>query len=101
MSLPPPLTFAEGQRRLYGVLVAIAGIAFGMTVLAGGLVVLLGKWSARLEPTQLYVIAGLLVFGCLNTTIIIVGLLLGGPVGRLSVKASKDGAEIDAEGSSK
>lgn len=102
MRLPPPGTFAEGQRRLYGIQVAIAGIAFGLTVLTGGLVVLMGKWAPSLEPTQLYIIAGLLVAGCLNTTIVIVGLLLGGPVGRISGKVS-DGtrtAEIDATGAS-
>lgn len=101
MNLPPPTNFSEGQRALFGIAAGVAGVIFGLAVLGGSLVVLIGHWAPGLEPVQLYIIAGCIAAGCLNTTIVIVGLLLGGPVGRLSVKASKDGAEIDAEGSSK
>lgn len=96
MSLPRPATFAEGQRQLFGIAVGVAGITFGLAVLAGCIVIVFGRWAPSLQPTQLYILAGVVAGGCLNTTIVLVGLLLGGPVGRFSVKANKDGAEIDA-----
>lgn len=88
MSLPPPTTFEQGQRLGYGIAVGIAGIAFGMAVLAGCLVIVFGHWEPSLQPTQLYILACVVAGGCLNTTIVIVGLLLGGPVGKLDAKAS-------------
>jgi hypothetical protein len=100
MSLPPPQTFEQGQRYGYGLAVGIAGIAFGLAVLVAAFVVVFAHWKPELQATQLYILAGLAAAGCLNTTIIIVGLLVGGPVGKLNAKVS-DGtrtAEIDAEG---
>lgn len=99
MSVPPPTTFAEGQRKLYGIAAAVAGISFGLAVLLGGYFVLFGKWTAAQEAARLYILAGLLVSGCVNTTIVIVGLLLGGPVGRFGGKIT-DGqrsVELNAE----
>lgn len=100
MSVPPPTTFAEGQRKLYGIAVAISGLAFGIAVLIGGMLVLFLNWGAAQLPTQLRILAGLLIAGCINTTIVIVGLLVGGPVGRFNAKLS-DGdksMELGAEG---
>jgi hypothetical protein len=100
LNLPPATTFEQGQRKLYGVAAGVAGVAFGLAVLVGGWIVVFGKWGPALLPTQLYILAGLLAVGCINTTIVIVGLLVGGPVGKLSGKVS-DGqrtVEIDATG---
>lgn len=96
MTLPAPTTFAEGQRRLYGIAAGIAGVAFGLAVIVGASIVVFGDWGPELVRLQLYGLFGCLAVGSLNTTIVIIGLLLGGPVGRFSVKASKEGAEIDA-----
>lgn len=100
MTLPPPTTFAEGQRKLYGIAAACAGICFALAVLVGGWIVVFGDWGAGLVKAQLYILAGLLAAGCLNTTIVLIGLLVGGPVGRINVKASKESVELDASGNS-
>jgi hypothetical protein len=99
MSLPPPTTFEQGQRKLYGIAAGIAGVCFGLAVLLGGFIAIFGNWGPELLRTQLYILAGLLVAGCANTTIVIIGLLVGGPVGKINAKVS-DGqrtAEFGAE----
>jgi hypothetical protein len=99
VSLPRPTTFEQGQRYAYGMAAGAAGIAFGIGVLVASFVVVFGHWAPSLQPTQLYILAGLAAAGCLNTTIVIVGLLVGGPVGKLNTKLS-DGTrsiEVDAE----
>lgn len=103
MSVPPPTTFAEGQRKLYGIAAASAGVCFGLAVLLGGYFVLFGTWTPAQETARLRIIAGLLFAGCLNTTVVIVGLLLGGPVGKFGgkVSAGQNSAEINAEASDK
>lgn len=98
MTLPPPQTFAEGQRKLYGIAAAVAGICFALAVLIGGWIVVFGDWGRDLLKTQLYILAALLAAGCLNTTIVLIGLLLGGPVGRMKVSATRDGASVEAQG---
>lgn len=100
MNLPPPTNFSEGQRALFGIAAGVAGVIFGLAVLGGSLVVLIGHWAPGLEPVQLYIIAGCIAAGCLNTTIVIVGLLLGGPVGRVKVEGEVGGNKvgIDAAG---
>jgi hypothetical protein len=100
VNLPEPTTFEQGQRKLYGIAAAIAGIAMGLAAAIGALIVIFGKWGAALLPTQLYILAGCIAVGSINTTIVIIGLLLGGPVGKLSGKVS-DGSrtvELDATG---
>lgn len=98
MNVPQPSTFAEGQRKLYGIAAALAGVAFGLAVIVGASIVVFGDWGKELVKTQLYILGACLAVGSLNTTIVIIGLLVGGPVGRFSVKASKDAVELDASG---
>jgi hypothetical protein len=96
--LPPPLTFAEGQRYIYGLLAAAAGISSGASSIL--LIVLLtwGGWS-RAEEHRIVTIFGWSLGGFIAAMmVVIVGLLAGGPVGRLRVVASKDGATIEADG---
>jgi hypothetical protein len=103
VSVPPPATFAEGQRKLYGIAAGAAGIAFGLAVLVGASIVVFGDWGPGLVKAQLYILAGCILVGSINTTIVIIGLLLGGPVGKLSGKVT-DGqrsAEINAEAGDK
>lgn len=101
MIVPPPTTFAEGQRKLYGIAAGAAGIAFGLAVLVAASIVAFGDWGKELLRPQLYILAGCILAGCINTTIVIIGLLLGGPVGKFSGEVS-DGArsaKINAEAS--
>jgi hypothetical protein len=66
---------------------------------AGFMVALLmwGGWSAD-EQHSIVLIFGWSLGGLIAAmTVVIVGLLAGGPVGRFKVAASKDGASIEAD----
>ena len=98
--LPPPLTFAEGQRTIYGLLASAAGMFCGAA--AGLMVALLmwGGWSAAEEHTIV------LIFGCAlggfiaAMIVVIIGLLAGGPVGRVRLSATREGASFEADSAS-
>lgn len=95
---PPATTFAEGQRAIYGLLAAAAGVFCGLS--AVGMIALLmwGGWSVAVERT-IVAIFGWALGGFIGAMIIvIVGLLAGGPVGRFKVSASRDGACVEADG---
>ena len=95
--LPPPLTFAEGQRYIYGVLASAAGMFSGAA--AGFMVGLLmwGGWSAHEEHTIVTIFGWALGAFIAAMIVVIVGLLAGGPVGRFKLSANRDGASIEAE----
>ena len=95
--LPRAQTFAEGQRYIYGLLAAAAGIFCGAC--AVGMVALLmwGGWS-RAEEHGIVGIFGWSLGGFIAAmVVVIVGLLAGGPVGRFRVEATRDGAAFEAE----
>ena len=97
ISLPPPGTFAEGQRYIYGLLASAAGMLCGAC--AGFMIALLmwGGWSQSEEHT-IVLIFGWSLGGFIAAMVaVIVGLLTGGPVGRFKVAATRDGASIEAE----
>jgi hypothetical protein len=98
--LPPPGTFAEGQRYIYGLLASAAGMVCGAA--SGVMVALLmwGGWSAAEEHTIV------LIFGCAlggfiaAMIVVIIGLLAGGPVGRVRLSATREGASFEADSGS-
>jgi hypothetical protein len=97
--LPPPTTFAEGQRLIYGWLVAGAGMFCG--AVACGLIAILtwGKWPSTFYG-QIITILGLTLGGfIIAMCFVIVGLLVGGPVGRFkgSVADGDKTASIEAD----
>src|SRR3954452_25499912 len=95
--LPPPASFAEGQRYIYGILASAAGMFCG--AVSGFMVALLmwGGWSGREEHT-IVTIFGWSLGGFIAAMVaVIVGLLAGGPVGRSKVTASRDGASVEAD----
>jgi hypothetical protein len=97
LNLPPPGTFAEGQRYIYGLLAAAAGMFCGACAVATIALLMWGRWSAAEEHT-IVTIFGWSLGGFIAAMIaVIVGLLAGGPVGRLKVAANRDGASIEAE----
>jgi hypothetical protein len=94
--LPPPVSFAEGQRYIYGILASAAGMFCGA---ASGLMVALlmwGGWSRSEEHTIVTIFGWSLGGFIMAMIVVIVGLLAGGPVGRFKVSASKEGATIEA-----
>ena len=94
--LPPPSTFAEGQRFVYGLLAAAAGIFCGFAAVALVILLMWGGWSAA-EEHSIIVILGWALGGYLVAMVaVIVGLLAGGPVGRFRMSATRDGANLEA-----
>jgi hypothetical protein len=95
--LPPPLTFAEGQRYIYGLLASAAGMFCGA---ASGLMVALLMWGgwSRSEEHTIITIFGWSLGGFIVAMIgVIIGLLAGGPVGRVKLTAGRDGASVEAD----
>ncbi|HEX6603810.1 MAG TPA: hypothetical protein VF027_02875 [Sphingomicrobium sp.] len=98
--LPPPGTFAEGQRLVYGLLAAAAGMFCGACAVAMIALLMWGGWSAH-EEHRIVAIFGWALGGFITAmVVVIVGLLAGGPVGRFRVSASRDGASLEADGRS-
>ena len=95
--LPPPRTFAEGQRLVYGLLAAAAGMVCGACATALVALLAWGGWSAA-EEHSIVTIFGWSLGGFIVAMIaVIVGLLAGGPVGRFRVSATREGATLEAE----
>ncbi len=95
--LPPPGTFAEGQRYVYGLLASAAGMFCGASAVAMVALLMWGGWSIA-EEHSIVLIVGWSLGGFIAAMIaVIVGLLAGGPVGRFKVAASRDGASIEAD----
>jgi hypothetical protein len=95
--LPQPGSFAEGQRLVYGLLAAAAGMFCGAAAVAMVALLMWGGWSAR-EEHSIVVIFGWSLAGFIAAMVaVIVGLLAGGPVGRFKMSATKDGASIEAD----
>jgi hypothetical protein len=97
-SLPSPQTFAEGQRYLYGLLASAAGMFCGAG--CGLMVALLmwGGWSRSEEHTIITIFGWSLGGLIVAMIVVIIGLLAGGPVGRVKLSANRDGASIEADG---
>ena len=99
--LPPPGTFAEGQRLIYGLLAAAAGRFGGACAVAMIALLMWGGWSAAEEHT-IVLIFGWSLGGFIAAMVaVIVGLLAGGPVGRFRLSASRDGASVEADRTAK
>jgi hypothetical protein len=95
--LPPPGTFAEGQRYIYGLLASAAGIFCGVCAVAMVALLMWGRWSAG-EEHSIVTIFGWSLGGFIAAmVVVIVGLLAGGPVGRFKIEAGRDGASFEAE----
>ena len=95
--LPPPGTFAEGQRLVYGLLAAAAGMFCGACAIAMIALLMWGGWSAA-EEHSIVTIFGWSLAGFIAAMVaVIVGLLAGGPVGRFKMSATRDGAMFEAD----
>jgi predicted small integral membrane protein len=96
--LPPPTSFAEGQRALYGWLMSAAGVFCGIVAVVMVGLLMWGNWNPAHERLIL-IILGCSLGGFITLMgAVIIALAVGGPVGKFTVKAGKDGAELGAEG---
>jgi hypothetical protein len=96
--LPPPGTFAEGQRLIYGLLAAAAGMFCGACATVMIALLMWGGWSANEEHTIVTIFGWSLGGFIVAMVVVIVGLLAGGPVGRFRLTAGRDGATLEADG---
>jgi hypothetical protein len=96
--LPPPGTFAEGQRLIYGLLAAAAGMFCGAAAAVLVALLMWGGWSVSEEHTIVSIFGWSLGGFIAAMVAVIVGLLTGGPVGRFKLSAGRDGATIEADG---
>ena len=95
---PPPVTFAEGQRLIYGWLAAAAGMFCGLGAVAMIAMLMWGDWSAAEEHTIVLILGCALGGFILTMSAVIIGLLVGGPVGRFKGSAGRDGVSLEADG---
>ena len=94
---PAPGTFAEGQRLIYAWLAAAAGMFCGAAAAMMVCLLMWGGWSSGEEHTIVLTFGWTLGAFIVAMTSVIVGLLVGGPVGRFKGSASKDGVSVEAE----
>ena len=95
--LPPPNTFPEGQRYIYGLLASAAGIFCGAAAVLMVALLMWGGWNPAEDHSIVTIFGWCLGAFIAAMLVVIVGLLAGGPVGRFKVTASRDGAAIEAD----
>lgn len=95
MKLPPPTTFAEGQRALALWFMSAAGVFAGILICAILAVLVWGGWPPYLYRLIIYVIAGGMAGFIISMVSVILALAVGGPVGRFRVSANRSGADFD------
>lgn len=96
-NLPPPTTFSEGQRLIYGLLAAAAGMFCGAMAIAMVALLMWGNWPAA-EYHTIVIIFGWALGGFIACmSFVIIGLLTGGPVGRFKGGLSKGGLTFETE----
>src|SRR3546814_3902176 len=94
-ALPPPTTFAEGQRALALWLMSAAGVFAGVMVVAIVALLVWGGWAPTNERLILYIIAGSLAGFVVSMIAVILALAVGGPVGRFKMHAGRECATFD------
>ncbi|HUG46625.1 MAG TPA: hypothetical protein VMK31_08985 [Sphingomicrobium sp.] len=94
---PPPTSFAEGQRLIYGWLAAAGGVFCGGCALAMICLLMWGGWSAAQEHRIVIIFGGALAGFIIAMISVIIGLLVGGPVGRFKGSAGRSGVSLEAE----
>jgi hypothetical protein len=94
---PPPTTFAEGQRKLFGILAAGAGMFCGLMAIAMICLLMWGHWGREEEHTIVVIFGWTLGGFVASMAAVIIGLLTGGPVGRFKAVVGKDGATLETD----
>jgi hypothetical protein len=95
-SRPPATTFAEGQQALMVKLLARAGIACTLMVVALAIVLIRGHWPASEQHFILEILGGIVALYGLTNLAVVVSFSIGGPVGRLDLEATRQGFKLGA-----
>lgn len=96
MKLPPPTTFSEGMRLRFAVAALIAGVSFGLGLVALVVVFVWGGWPPSLYGQIIGILGWVAIGAIMLIGITQIGILLGGPVGRFKVAVDKSGASAEA-----
>jgi len=96
MKLPPPATFAEGQRAVALWCMSAAGIFCGLGLAGIILLLWLGGWTVASEPQRITCISLMGAGFPLGMIAVVLALAVGGPVGRFKLAASRDGVSAEA-----
>lgn len=97
LPVPPPSTFSEGQRFIYGILASAAGMFCGTMAIVMICLLMWGNWPAS-EYHTIVVIFGWSLGGFIASMMaVIIGLLTGGPVGRFKAGITKEGATFETD----
>jgi hypothetical protein len=96
--IPPPTSFAEGQRAVALWAMILAGMFAGVMIIAILAVLIWGGWPVYLYRLIIYVIAGALAGFVVSMVAVILALAVGGPVGRFKVDANRSGVGFDLSG---
>lgn len=97
--IPPPTSFAEGQRLAYGCLAAGAGMFFGLMCAAMVAILMWGGWPSAEFHSIVKIFGWALLAFIAGSITVTIGLMVGGPVGRFKGSASKSGLTWDVENS--
>ncbi|MGN6124375.1 MAG: hypothetical protein ACTHOJ_15645 [Sphingomonas oligoaromativorans] len=97
MRLPPPTSFAEGQRAVALWLMIGAGIFYGLGT--AGVILLLwrGGWAPGTQSARIMWISIIGLAYALGSIAVTLALAVGGPVGRFKLAAGRDGASAEVE----
>lgn len=97
MRLPPPVSFAEGQRAVALWLMSAAGVFYGAGTV--GIILLLwrGGWAPDTQSARIMWIAIIGLAYALGSIAVTLALAVGGPVGRFKLAAGRDGASAEVE----
>src|SRR4051812_25647777 len=93
--IPPPTSFAEGQRAIALWLMAAAGVFAGIMIVAIIALLTWGGWSVDNEHTIILIIGGALAGFAFSMIAVILALAVCGPVGRFHADASRSGVGFD------
>jgi len=95
MKLPPPATFAEGQRAVALWSMSAAGAFYCLGTVGMILLLWLGGWSVRSEHDRLLYLALIGLSYALGSIAVTLALAVGGPVGRFKLGAGREGLSAE------
>lgn len=98
VDLPPPATFPEGQRALFGCLSSLAGMAAFVFAVWVTRYFMTHSWDGEVLQGKVIDNLGWALLAALAVmSFVTIGLLVGGPVGRFKGGVGKDGANFEVE----
>ena len=96
--LPSATTFSEGLRLVFSVCALLAGVAIGIGLIGLASILVWGGWPEARYQQIIEILGWMAIGGMAMMSVLLIGMLLGGPAGRFKAGAGKTGVSIEAEG---